>query len=201
MANEYVNKIVLGNETLLDLTADTATAADVAQGKTFHLATGAPATGTASGGGGDGWTKVYSFSKEATTTSTSAVTWTTATVGAIPADKLLYIRIRDSAGPRAEHFYGCDTLAIPRFVAGAAWNFVQILSKYDENNTLSFAWPTSTVSPTSYGIWVSGVLSSAGRITFKARYNATSSYTINGTFNVDVFTADYPSGYPSIHGE
>ena len=35
----------------MDLTGDTATAADVAQGKTFHLASGAPATGTASGGG------------------------------------------------------------------------------------------------------------------------------------------------------
>ena len=50
MANEYVNKIVLGSDTLLDLTGDTATAADVAVGKTFHLYTGAPAVGTASAG-------------------------------------------------------------------------------------------------------------------------------------------------------
>lgn len=48
MANTTVNKVVLGNETLLDLTADTATAADVAQGKTFHLASGVAAVGTAS---------------------------------------------------------------------------------------------------------------------------------------------------------
>ena len=45
-----VNKVVLGSETLLDLTGDTATAADVAEGKTFHLASGVQATGTASGG-------------------------------------------------------------------------------------------------------------------------------------------------------
>lgn len=50
MANEYVNKIVLGSDTLLDLTGDTATAADVAVGKTFHLYTGEPAVGTASAG-------------------------------------------------------------------------------------------------------------------------------------------------------
>ena len=50
MPNEYVNKVTYGDEVLLDLTGDTATAADVAVGKTFHLATGAPATGTASGG-------------------------------------------------------------------------------------------------------------------------------------------------------
>lgn len=48
MANTTVNKVILGNETLLDLTADTATAADVAQGKTFHLASGVAAVGTAS---------------------------------------------------------------------------------------------------------------------------------------------------------
>ena len=50
MANTTVNKVILGDETLLDLTGDTATAADVAEGKTFHLASGAAAVGTASGG-------------------------------------------------------------------------------------------------------------------------------------------------------
>lgn len=46
MPNEYVNKVIAGSTTKLDLTGDTATAADVATGKTFHLASGAPATGT-----------------------------------------------------------------------------------------------------------------------------------------------------------
>ena len=44
MAN---NKIVYNNETLIDLTGDTATASDVAQGKSFHLASGESAVGTA----------------------------------------------------------------------------------------------------------------------------------------------------------
>lgn len=48
-----VNKVVYGGNTLIDLTSDTATASDVAQGKTFHLADGTQATGTASGGGGE----------------------------------------------------------------------------------------------------------------------------------------------------
>ncbi len=47
-SNPYVNKVVLGNDVLLDLTSDTAEAADVAAGKTLHLGTGAPAVGTAS---------------------------------------------------------------------------------------------------------------------------------------------------------
>ena len=46
MANTTVNKVVLGNETLLDLTADTITPADLAQGVTAHDASGASITGT-----------------------------------------------------------------------------------------------------------------------------------------------------------
>lgn len=45
--NPYVNKVEYGGQTLVDLTGDTATAADVVQGKTFHLASGAQATGEA----------------------------------------------------------------------------------------------------------------------------------------------------------
>ena len=50
--NPYVNKVVKEGTTLIDLSADTALAADVAQGKYFHLATGERVAGTASGGGG-----------------------------------------------------------------------------------------------------------------------------------------------------
>ena len=39
------NKVIYGNNTLIDLTSDTVTAADVASGKTFHLANGAIGTG------------------------------------------------------------------------------------------------------------------------------------------------------------
>lgn len=46
MANEYINKVVANNNTLIDLTSDTAEASDVLQGRTLHLASGAPAVGT-----------------------------------------------------------------------------------------------------------------------------------------------------------
>ena len=40
MANQYVNKVIYGGNTLIDLTSDTATAADVQAGKYFHLKSG-----------------------------------------------------------------------------------------------------------------------------------------------------------------
>lgn len=40
MANQYKNKVIYNGQTLIDLTADTAVAADVQSGKYFHLATG-----------------------------------------------------------------------------------------------------------------------------------------------------------------
>lgn len=46
MANQYVNKVVYGGNTLIDLTADTITAAQLAYGVTAHDKSGAPITGT-----------------------------------------------------------------------------------------------------------------------------------------------------------
>ena len=47
--NEYVNKVVLaGGTTLIDLTSDTAVAADVQSGKYFHLASGQRVQGSCS---------------------------------------------------------------------------------------------------------------------------------------------------------
>lgn len=55
------NKVVYGTLVLMDLTSDTATAADVAEGKTFHDKTGEQITGTLKdlGNGSYAWKKYY----------------------------------------------------------------------------------------------------------------------------------------------
>ena len=44
--NLYINKVVYGGDTLIDLTGDDVTASDVLSGKKFHLPSGAPGVGT-----------------------------------------------------------------------------------------------------------------------------------------------------------
>lgn len=44
--NQYVNKVIYGGDTLIDLTGDDVAASDVLSGKKFHLPSGAPGTGT-----------------------------------------------------------------------------------------------------------------------------------------------------------
>ena len=46
MANQYVNKVIIGKEVKLDLTADSVTPDKLAKGITAHDKTGAPITGT-----------------------------------------------------------------------------------------------------------------------------------------------------------
>lgn len=46
MANKYINKLVVGNETKFDLTSDTVTAEKLLNGFTAHDKSGAPITGT-----------------------------------------------------------------------------------------------------------------------------------------------------------
>lgn len=45
-SNPHINKVVYGNDVLIDLTGDDVAASDVLSGKKFHLPTGEPKTGT-----------------------------------------------------------------------------------------------------------------------------------------------------------
>lgn len=46
MANQYKNKVIYGNQILIDISDTTATTDDVLAGKSFYLASGSPAVGT-----------------------------------------------------------------------------------------------------------------------------------------------------------
>ena len=52
--NQYVNKVVYGGNTIIDISDTTAVASDVAQGKYFYTLAGQKVQGTATGGSGTG---------------------------------------------------------------------------------------------------------------------------------------------------
>ena len=51
-SNLYINKVVVGGVTRVDLTGDTVDASHLAEGYTAHDASGAPVTGTMTSGEG-----------------------------------------------------------------------------------------------------------------------------------------------------
>lgn len=89
-----VNKVIYDGSTLIDLTGDTATASDVASGKTFHLANGTQAIGTASGGGDTYKTGTVSFSTTYSSTGNREIV-SLSTIGFTP--KRFYLIIRDKS--------------------------------------------------------------------------------------------------------
>ena len=76
------NKVIYGNETLIDLTSDTVDAAHLAQGYTAHDRSGAPITGTMSQGGSSMNVQVaQSTSRATSSTYTSLVSLTCSVAG------------------------------------------------------------------------------------------------------------------------
>lgn len=65
-----VNKVVLGEDTLIDLTGDTVSADNLSKGITAHNMAGEPIVGTMEAGGG----KVYTFTNGLTETD-GTVSW------------------------------------------------------------------------------------------------------------------------------
>lgn len=211
--NPYVNKVVYGNSTLIDLTADDVTAADVAQGKYFHLPTGERVQGTATGGGGTGtitqdqdgylvlspdggggggtsWELLDTREVEVVTASTAAGQVVQIEV---PYDdqKILWVAIRDSAGYRDAYFYGSDTL----FIAGGAYALCRSVS--GANAAIGF-WQASA-GDMNGGVYARGGLTvnaSTGMATvyIRRKYNSTYCGTIDGTFKINIYALSYPSG-------
>ena len=263
MANTTVNKVVLGNETLLDLTADTVTPQTLYLGTTAHDASGAAIVGTMSGGGTEAGTvtqdengflvldddapsgrvtvealsvtqngtytaptgKAYSpvtvnvsggdspytlldsseFS--VTTTSTSATSVGTITLGnsLYTANAIIYVKVRDKAGKRKGYFYGTDTFFVNTFAAkGISQSLISIrpsiLYSFDGNGLTTFN-PTgsgfvSGNSTSSYGVYASTITGS-GNVAVQSRYHSNTG-TIDGTYTVDVYLLKWPDNTSPI---
>ena len=189
-----------GTASFTDVTDTTAAASDVASGKYFYTAAGVRTEGTGSGGGASSWTKVAETSYQISTTNTSATTvatWETGHSEIWTSNKWLYIRVRDTAGKRAGYFYGSDNFLVnisPINNNNSATNN-NAFSHYIIRYTTVPSYTIYTGTSTSYGVYPDLIYPN-GNIRIMVRYNSNQSLTINGTYKVEVYLLDPPTGAP-----
>lgn len=185
-----------GTALFTDVSDTTATASDVASGKYFYTAAGARTQGTASGGGGDGFTLLAT--KDLGTISTSSTTDTdtgqTLAITGFDAYDLLVCICRTSPHTNNRH------IATVRLVSFAATSNVStktsaVVATSTQHYKLSSSGVLSErTGTTPYGVYVkAGTISTSGTrtltLTIYQRYNSTSSGTINGSYVLDVYGA------------
>lgn len=187
-----------------DASITTATASDVASGKVFLASDGTITTGTSSGGGGaSSWTKVAETSYQVSTTNTSAAavaTWQTGHSELWTSDKIVYVRIRDTAGKRSGYFYGTDAFYFNYIAKNSPDSSTNtsnglITSSWYVTSNGNYGWRYG-YSTTGYGVYADQFYTD-GRIRIRSRYNSTYSQTINSTYKVEVYLLD-PAGGISI---
>jgi hypothetical protein len=185
-----INKVIYGGNTLIDLTADTVTAADLMQGKTAHGADGEPITGTYTPGGGSDAELIWTEDAELTVTSTSAVS---NLLGknipfVIPEGDAMnyyyFLRVRDVEGGRTDYYYGSDTIILNIMNTGG-YPTLTI-------NNLCYKQATATrisIYAGNYGIYpfINQYSRTSYSLRIDGRYYSSRSGTIDGTYRFEFY--------------
>ena len=180
-----------GTALFSDASITTAVESDVASGKLFLKADGSIGTGTGSGGSSN-WTLLHQEDITTSTTSTSAasVKSITGVTGVWDNTTIIYVRIRDKAGPRAGYFYGSDNFYFGYQQANsstsAGTNMARTIHRYSTSN----AWGEYSGA---YGVYCYDI-NSSGRVRIYQRYSSTNTLTINGTYRVQIYKLTFPDG-------
>ena len=156
----------------------------------------------AASGGSSAWTKVAETSYQVNTTSTSTGTVDTLATGHSEiwtSNKIVYVRIRDTAGKRAGYFYGTDTFFLNMYPvnnnsseSNSSYNIISVVWSYSTQGVFGCRYGYST---TSYGVYPDNFYNN-GEIRIRRKYNSSYTLTINGTYKVEVYLLDPPTGAP-----
>lgn len=139
-----------------------------------------------------GWELLASTEMAVSTTSTSAASAGTVNLGsgAYTDTDVIWVHIRDTAGPRAGYFYGSDAIFVNVYKANDTTTAFNVPGVEIVRYTTSGAYAATAGQYGVYGYSIS----SAGVLTVRRRYNSNYSLTINGTFTVQVYKLSVPSG-------
>lgn len=168
-----------------DASVTTAAASDVASGKVFLASDGTITAGTASGGGGSNWTLLGSKELSANTTSTTQTNLGTIPIGTLPSgDYVLWVTVRDKAGPRNGYFYGTDSFFWVR-------NGVKPTNANPPGYTTRYTNDAFSMSTTIRGVYCYNI-NSNDEVQINVRYASSTSGTINGTYKCEVYKLTTP---------
>lgn len=187
-----INAISDGGSTLItkSITANgTYSASDDSADGYSEVTVNVPSSGASS------WTKVAETSYQVSTTSTSAATvatWETGHSELWTSSKWVYVRVRDTAGKRAGYFYGSDQFLQFTGTGSSATTWGRFYSRYTTSGSFGLI---ATYGTTGYGVYAD-TLYSDGRIRIRQRYSSGNSLTIDGTYKVEVYLLDPPTGAP-----
>lgn len=140
-----------------------------------------------SGSSGYGYTKLVEQDFTVNTSSTSATQEGTINASGAYAEvhdnrnKLLYVRLRDKAGPRNGYFLGVDTFYPTESLVA------RIMYAVKDDGTY-------TVTSSQYGVYPDASVASTDNIKIYSRYSSALSGIINGEYHVEVYTLDWPDG-------
>jgi hypothetical protein len=145
------------------------------------------------------WTKVAETTYQVSTTSTSAstvATWATGHSEIWTSDKIVYVRVRDTAGKRAGYFYGSDNFLVNVIPLLGTTTSTATMVRYAITYTSDSKYRViASNGTTGYGVYAETVYND-GRLRIRQRYHSNSSLTIDGTYKVEVYLLDPAGGVP-----
>ncbi len=183
-----VNKVVYGNNTLIDLSTDTiSSASDIASGKVGHLRDGSVVTGTASSGIGT-LLATQSLGTQSTTSTSAVEIDQQVTVPDVGSYDLLIVETSVDTVVNGKHTCTTNPIFL-NATSNVGTKTGATIATMKQNFKMSGSVTSVRTSTTAYGIYPTAcsVSNNTATITMSKKYNSTNTSTINGAYTTRVY--------------
>lgn len=143
------------------------------------------------GGGGDMSSYTLLGSKEVTvsTSSTTEIAVDDMSFTGSNLDgKILFATIRDKYGKKDSYFYGGDQI----FKTDSSYGTISTNYGMRYIGTGNYGGVTISTGTTGYGVYIKSISVGSGTASIVAKYQSSSSKTINGTYIVKLYALEWP---------